>query len=118
MCHACDVYLYLYLRLARCGLVLTLSPCTASELSLSELYSPYTLLGCPRTGRPHSGGSQFFMNLNHNANLDWFSKGASKHPVFGQITEGYEIAVEISKVPTTHDMHTAYCTRTPSHIAC
>ena len=68
----------------------------------------FTLLGCPRTGRPHSGGSQFFMNLNHNANLDWFSKGASKHPVFGQITEGYEIAVEISKVPTTHDMHTAY----------
>ena len=63
-------------------------------------------------GRPHSGGSQFFMNLNHNANLDWFSSGASKHPVFGQITEGYEIAVEISKVPTAH--HMDMCIRTPA----
>ena len=50
-----------------------------------------------RAGRPHSGGSQFFMNVNHNANLDWFSSGASKHPVFGQIIDNYELAVEISK---------------------
>ena len=90
------MYLCLHLRLARRGIVALHG--TASEFSLSELYS----LWVARAGRPHSGGSQFFMNLNHNANLDWFSPGASKHPVFGQITEGYEIAVEISKVPTTH----------------
>ena len=40
------------------------------------------------------------MNLTHNSRLDWFSPGASKHPVFGQITEGFEIAVEISEVST------------------
>ena len=40
------------------------------------------------------------MNLVHNSRLDWFSPGASKHPVFGQITEGFEIAVEISEVST------------------
>lgn len=40
--------------------------------SLSELHPP----GLARAGRPHSGGSQFFMNVNHNVNLDWFSKGA------------------------------------------
>jgi hypothetical protein len=102
VCHACDMYLCLHLRLARRGIVALHG--TASEFSLSELYS----LWVARAGRPHSGGSQFFMNLNHNANLDWFSPGASKHPVFGQITEGYEIAVEISKVPTTHEMHTVH----------
>ena len=40
------------------------------------------------------------MNLTHNSRLDCFSPGASKHPVFGQITEGFEIAVEISEVST------------------
>ena len=30
------------------------------------------------TGRPNSGGSQFFLNV---ANFDWFSPGASKHQV-------------------------------------
>ena len=43
------------------------------------------------------------MNLTHNPRLDWFSPGASKHPVFGQITEGFEIAMEISEVPTAID---------------
>merc|ERR1711865_84169 len=29
-----------------------------------------------------TGGSEFFMNVADNKNLDWFSPGASKHPVF------------------------------------
>merc|ERR1712144_189181 len=40
-------------------------------------------LSMANTGRPNSGGSQFFMNVNNNANLDWFSPGPSQHPVFG-----------------------------------
>ena len=46
------------------------------------------------------------MNLVHNTRLDWFSPGASKHPVFGQITEGFEIAVEISEVSTARQPRT------------
>merc|ERR1712232_581968 len=60
-------------------------------------------LSMANTGQPNSGGSQFFLNVANNNFLDWFSPGASKHPVFGKITEGYEIAVAISKVPTRND---------------
>merc|ERR1712228_448796 len=60
-------------------------------------------LSMANTGQPNSGGSQFFMNVADNRNLDWFSPGASKHPVFGKITDGYDIAEKISKVPTTDD---------------
>ena len=42
----------------------------------------------PHPGRPNSGGSQFFLNVANNANLDWFSGGQSKHPVFGKVIEG------------------------------
>merc|ERR1711935_949412 len=30
-------------------------------------------LSMANTGRPNSGGSQFFLNVQNNANLDWFS---------------------------------------------
>merc|ERR1711904_748856 len=60
-------------------------------------------LSMANTGSPNSGGSQFFLNVADNRNLDWFSPGASKHPVFGKITSGYEVAVAISKVPTRND---------------
>merc|ERR1719224_36 len=55
-------------------------------------------LSMANTGQPNSGGSQFFLNVADNRNLDWFSGGSSKHPVFGQITEGYDVVVQISKV--------------------
>merc|ERR1719298_104138 len=60
-------------------------------------------LSMANTGRPNSGGSQFFLNVADNRNLDWFSPGQSKHPVFGKIIEGYEVAVAISNAPTTND---------------
>jgi cyclophilin family peptidyl-prolyl cis-trans isomerase len=40
---------------------------------------------------PNSGGSQFFINTVHNAYLDWWTPGRSQHPVFGKITEGYDV---------------------------
>merc|ERR1712066_14635 len=55
------------------------------------------------TGQPNSGGSQFFLNVADNANLDWFSPGQSKHPVFGKVIDGMDIAVKISKVRTRDD---------------
>merc|ERR1712087_834805 len=60
-------------------------------------------LSMANTGQPNSGGSQFFMNVADNANLDWFSPGQSKHPVFGKITGGMDVAVAISKVRTRSD---------------
>ena len=60
-------------------------------------------LSMANTGRPNSGGSQFFLNVRHNANLDWFTGGQSKHPVFGKVTEGMDIAMKISKVKTKRD---------------
>merc|ERR1719316_800558 len=60
-------------------------------------------LSMANTGAPNTGGSQLFMNVVHNDFLDWFSPGDSKHPVFGKIVEGYEIAVAITKVPTRND---------------
>ena len=57
-------------------------------------------LSMANTGQPNSGGSQFFINTVHNPNLDWFSAGPSKHPVFGQVTNGMDIVQEIEKTPT------------------
>ena len=59
-------------------------------------------LSMANTGRPNSGGSQFFLNVTHNSYLDWFDKRTpSQHPVFGKITEGYDIVMGISKVRTS-----------------
>merc|ERR1719224_139044 len=60
-------------------------------------------LSMANTGRPNSGGSQLFLNVAHNSNLDWFSGGSSKHPVFGQIITGMDVVEKISKVKTRAD---------------
>jgi len=46
------------------------------------------------TGKPDSGGSQFFINVADNNFLD------GKHPVFGKVIEGLEIVDKISRVET------------------
>jgi peptidylprolyl isomerase len=50
---------------------------------------------------PNSGGSQFFINLVDNTNLD-FDKPplTSKHPVFGRVVAGMDIVDMIGKVET------------------
>merc|ERR1719271_447479 len=56
------------------------------------------------TGQPNSGGSQFFINVKHNSFLDWFDKSTpSKHPVFGKVTDNYELVEKITKVKTQRD---------------
>ena len=49
---------------------------------------------------PNSGGSQFFINTVHNAYLDWFTGGNSKHPVFGKIISGMDVVKKIETSPT------------------
>ena len=53
------------------------------------------------TGRPDSGGSQFFINLVDNKYLDWDNpQTPSKHPVFGDIVEGMDVVDAIGKTAT------------------
>ena len=53
------------------------------------------------TGRPHSGGSQFFINVVDNTYLDKEDpRTPSAHPVFGTVLEGMDVADKISKVQT------------------
>ena len=45
---------------------------------------------------PNSGGSQFFINIAHNAFLDWWDKSTpSQHPVFGRVTEGMDVVKKL-----------------------
>ena len=54
------------------------------------------------TGRPNSGGGQFFINVSDNSYLDWFNpRTPSKHPVFGKIIDGYDVVMRISKTRTS-----------------
>lgn len=50
---------------------------------------------------PESGGSQFFINVVDNTNLD-FDKPpfTSKHPVFGRVLKGMEVVDAIAEVET------------------
>lgn len=57
-------------------------------------------LSMANTGSPNSGSCQFFINTVHNSYLDWFSSGASKHPVFGKITAGMDVIKKIESTPT------------------
>ena len=50
---------------------------------------------------PNSGGSQFFINTNHNSFLDWWDTSTpSKHPVFGKVVSGMHVLTEIENVQT------------------
>jgi len=57
-------------------------------------------LSMANTGRPNSGGSQFFINTVHNSYLDWFTPGPSKHPVFGKIVSGEDVVKKVETTPT------------------
>jgi cyclophilin family peptidyl-prolyl cis-trans isomerase len=57
-------------------------------------------LSMANTGQPNSGGSQFFVNTVHNSYLDWFTSGASKHPVFGKVVDGMDVVTKIGNTPT------------------
>lgn len=57
-------------------------------------------LSMANTGRPNSGGSQFFINTVHNSYLDWFTPGQSKHPVFGRVVEGMDVVTAIGNCKT------------------
>jgi len=50
---------------------------------------------------PNTGGSQFFINVADNTNLDFDKQPlSSQHPVFGRIVDGMDIIDAISLAPT------------------
>lgn len=57
-------------------------------------------LSMANTGAPNSGGSQFFINTNHNSYLDFFTPGRSRHPVFGRVIEGMDVVNTIGSTKT------------------
>jgi peptidyl-prolyl cis-trans isomerase B (cyclophilin B) len=61
-----------------------------------------------RTADPQSGGVQFFINVADNTRLDFTAKTPAGwgYAVIGHVTEGMDVAVKISTVPTT--VHGAY----------
>lgn len=53
-------------------------------------------LSMANTGRPNSGGAQFFINTANNTYLDWWDRSTpSQHPVFGKITSGMDVVQKI-----------------------
>ena len=56
------------------------------------------------TGRPNTGGSQFFMNTVHNSFLDFFDMSSgSAHPVFGKVVGGQDTVVAMNTCLTMQD---------------
>ena len=58
------------------------------------------------TGRPNTGGSQFFINTADNKYLDWDDmRTPSKHPVFGECAdkESYEVVLKIERSETDYN---------------
>lgn len=51
------------------------------------------------TGRPNTGGSQFFINMVDNTYLDMENRSTPyAHPVFGEVIKGMDIVDAIGKV--------------------
>lgn len=73
---------------------------TIEDEHTAKLSNEPGTLSMANTGSPRSGSCQFFVNTVHNGYLDWFSPGASKHPVFGKVIEGMDVVKKIEKTPT------------------
>jgi cyclophilin family peptidyl-prolyl cis-trans isomerase len=54
-------------------------------------------LSMANTGSKDSGGSQFFLNVANNKNLDWFTDGQSKHPVRGRCARCTPLRVRVCR---------------------
>jgi cyclophilin family peptidyl-prolyl cis-trans isomerase len=66
----------------------------------AKLSNDIGTLSMANTGERNSGSCQFFINTVHNAYLDWFTPGESKHPVFGKVLGGMDVIKKIESTPT------------------
>lgn len=60
------------------------------------------MISMANTGRPHTGGSQFFINTANNEYLDWDNdRTPYAHPVFGEVSEeSMKVVKTIETTPT------------------
>jgi len=54
-----------------------------------------------RSTHPDTATSQFYINLSHNASLDYKSKYQPGYTVFGRVSQGTDVIEKIAKLPTT-----------------
>jgi cyclophilin family peptidyl-prolyl cis-trans isomerase len=76
---------------------------TIKDEHTAKISNEVGTLSMANTGAPNSGSCQFFINTKHNSFLDWFTPGASKHPVFGKVIAGLDVLKKIEKTPTDGD---------------
>ena len=69
----------------------------ASESKNGLSNKPYTL-AMARTGDPNSATSQFFINVNDNAGLDYPGQDGVGYTVFGRVVQGQETVDKIKGV--------------------
>ena len=69
----------------------------------AKLSNEVGTLSMANSGDANTGSCQFFVNTVHNSYLDWFTPGASKHPVFGKVIAGMDVVKKIEKTPTDGD---------------
>ena len=60
-------------------------------------------LAAANSGARHTGGSQWFVNMDDNHELDWHGPGPAAHPVFGKVVDGFDVVEKISKVDVNHN---------------
>lgn len=65
----------------------------------NKLYNLTATLSMARTSDPDSATSQFFVNLKHNAALDYDKDKSAGYAVFGKVIEGFEVIKKIEKEP-------------------
>ena len=63
------------------------------EFSEELTFNKPGLLAMANPGRPNSNGGQFFITVASTPQLNF------KHTIFGEVVEGQDVAVAISKVP-------------------
>ncbi len=68
-------------------------PTIPDEFSKKLSFDNPGSLGMANTGGPNSGSCQFFITVGRATHLD------GRHTIFGQVLEGYNVAVAISTVP-------------------
>lgn len=77
---------------------------TIEDEFVSGLSNTRGTISMANTGRPNTGGSQFFINLVDNSFLDFDKQpSTSRHPVFGEVIEGMDVVDNIASVQVSND---------------
>ncbi len=76
------------------------APHTVENEANNGLKNEVGTIAMARTNDPHSGGAQFFINVNNNSFLNYPGQDGFGYCVFGKVVEGMDVANAIKSVPT------------------